>query len=70
MTLQSERLADAELDRQLGAILEVAQAVARGDLSRKIALSGDTDEMGTGPLAELARTIDAMVGQLSGSPPR
>ena len=66
MTLQSERLADAELDRQLGAILEVAQAVARGDLSRKIALSGDPDELGTGPLAELAQTIDAMVGQLSG----
>ncbi|WP_438939717.1 HAMP domain-containing protein [Catenulispora pinisilvae] len=63
MTLQSDARADAELDRQLGAILEVAQAVARGDLSRKIALSGDIVD---GPVAELAQTIDAMVGQLSG----
>jgi signal transduction histidine kinase/HAMP domain-containing protein/ActR/RegA family two-component response regulator len=67
MTLQSDARSDArtdaELDRQLGAILEVAQAVARGDLSRTIALSGDIAD---GPVAELAQTIDAMVGQLSG----
>ncbi|MBW8806464.1 MAG: HAMP domain-containing protein [Catenulisporales bacterium] len=62
MTLQQDVRTDAELDRQLGAILEVAQAVARGDLSRKIALSADVD----GPVRELAETIDAMVGQLSG----
>ncbi|GAA1951727.1 HAMP domain-containing protein [Catenulispora subtropica] len=62
MTLQSDVGSDAELDRQLGAILEVAQAVARGDLSRKITLPGGVD----GPVRELAETIDAMVGQLSG----
>jgi signal transduction histidine kinase/HAMP domain-containing protein/ActR/RegA family two-component response regulator len=60
MTLQTEDRATTELDRQLGAILEVAQAVARGDLSRKITIQAD------GPVGELADTINAMVGQLSG----
>src|SRR5260221_14110919 len=60
MTLQTETRTTTELDRQLGAILEVAQAVARGDLSQKIAIQAD------GPVGELADTINAMVGQLSG----
>jgi signal transduction histidine kinase/HAMP domain-containing protein/ActR/RegA family two-component response regulator len=60
MTSQTDERTTIELDRQLGAILEVAQAVARGDLSRKISIQAD------GPVGELADTINAMVGQLSG----
>jgi signal transduction histidine kinase/HAMP domain-containing protein/ActR/RegA family two-component response regulator len=60
MTLQTDSRTTTELDRQLGAILEVAQAVARGDLSQKINIQAE------GPVDELADTINAMVEQLSG----
>ena len=62
MTVQTEERygRTSELDRQLLAILEVARAVARGDLTRTIAIEAD------GPVGELADTINAMVGQLSG----
>src|SRR5690349_10892784 len=57
---QADERVMTDLDRQLGAILVVAQAVARGDLSQKITVDA------TGTVGDLRDTINAMVEQLSG----